>query len=159
MHSIRKFIAAALFSAAILVAAPALAQTPTQAPFFTGGQTSIFPNFSYAAQSFTATAQTGASIGLAGLSSGIIQVKGTVVTSVIFNVQGSIDGGVTWTNLLVAPYAATLVPVATATTATAAGLYVVNLAGITNVRFVTSGTFTGTGVTIKLTGSANKGLL
>lgn len=161
MHSIRKFIAAALFSAASLAAAPALAQTPNQGPFFTGGQTSIFPNFSYAAQSFTATAQTGAVIGLPGLSSGLIEVKGTALTTVTFAVMGSIDGGLTYTALPVAPIA--VVPLIVALTATAAApapsFYAVDLSCVTNVKIVTSSTFTGTGVTIKLTGSANKGLL
>lgn len=154
MHSIRKFItASALFVAVVLaLGAPAVAQTS-----YVGAQTSIHPNYSFPAQSFTAAA-TGTAIGIPGLVGGIVQLTATTLTTVSFNVQGSIDGGLTWTNLLVAPYAATIVPVATVTTATVAGLYVVNLANITNVRIVTSGAFTGTGVKFKLTGSPNRGL-
>lgn len=156
MHSIRKFIAAsALFAVATLgVAVPSLAQAS-----FPGGQTSITPNFSYPAQAFTA-AQTGTTIGLSGLNAGLFEVKATSLTAVTLAVQGSIDGGVTFFPLAYAPYAPTLTPVITSTLAAVpTTLFVVNLAGITNVRFVTSGTFTATGVTIKLTGSSNKGLL
>src|ERR1019366_5929339 len=44
---------------------------------------------------------------------------------------------------------------ATTQTATANGCYQVNLAGITAIEYVTSGTFTGTSITLTLTASPN----
>jgi hypothetical protein len=126
---------------------------------FNGAQSSVFPNYPVATvTSLTATAQTSASFGMPGSSYGVIQIKATAITTVTWAIQGSIDGGVTFFPLNTA---AILVPgtVAATETSTANGLYVVNLAGITNVRFVTSSTFTATGLTIKLVTTSNKGLL
>lgn len=154
VKSIRHILSISLIAVfAICFGAPAFAQS-----YYPGGQTSILPNFSYPAQTFTATAQTGTAIGITGLSTGTILVKGTALTTATFAIQGSNDGGTTWFGLNTA---ALLVPgtVAATQTATASALYIVNLAGFTNIRFVTSGTFTATSITIKLTGSSNKGLL
>lgn len=143
-----------ILSLCILLAACVVA--PNASAQQIGGVTPFgFPNFSPAAQSFTATAQTGAKINLGGYSSGTIEVYGTI-TTVTFAIQGSNDGGVNWFAL---PTAVITAPgtLAATQTATAAAMYRVNLAALTNVRFVTSGTFTGTGVFIKITASGNEG--
>jgi len=137
------------------------AQFASAQSYYPGSLATTTPNYSFPAQSFTATNQTGAAIGLGGLTSGVIQVTGTDLTTVTFAIQGSIDGGVTWFNLPTAAYPTTAKPSTLAVTQTAAAptLYVVNLSGITTVRFVTSGTFTATSVAVKLTASSNQGYL
>jgi hypothetical protein len=114
------------------------------------GNNSVFPS-----QSFTTTGQTGATINLAGsaYSVGTISVTGTGLTTATFGVSGSADNGVTFNPL---PISAVGSPGSTATataTATANGLYQVNLAGITQIKFVTSGTFTATSVSFTLSAS------
>lgn len=155
-----KYIRSIAFVLAALVGAAGIA-TPAFAQYYPGSLATMTPNYSYPAQTFTATAQTGTAINLGGLTSGIVQVKGTGLTTVTFAVQGSMDGGATWFSLPTATYPTTAAPstLAVTQTATATTQYVVNLAGITNVRFVTSGTFTATSVTLQLTASANKGYL
>lgn len=112
----------------------------------------------YPAQSFTATAQTGAVIALNGATgssgssfgAGTITVAATSLTTATFAVQGSSDGGLTYFALPITPVAVGASQGATVT-ATAAGLYQVSLVGITHVKFVTSGTFTASGLTLTLT--------
>lgn len=117
-------------------------------------------NTIYAAQVFTASAQTGAVITLGQSPSGNggsnsvgnVTVTGTALSTVTFSVLGSADGGNTFTAL---PINAIATPGTTATTATATsgGVYQVNLAGITQIEFQTSGTFTATSVNLILTTS------
>lgn len=152
-----------LFAILVLLAAPLALSAQS---YYPGTQTSLLPNYSYAAQSFTATAQTGQTINLAGVSSGLIQVTGTGLTTATWELEGSIDGGTTWFPIGTAPYTFTsgslTLPVASVNqteTTTATSLYIANLAGLTNVRFVTSGTFTATSISIKLTTASNNGLL
>lgn len=107
----------------------------------------VGPNF--AAQSFTGAA-TGDSLPVVGYAYGTVSLKATSITTVTFTIQVSNDGGVSY---FPAPFSvcsapSTLMNVATATTQQ---LYCLSLAGMTNYRIVTSGTFTGTGVTFKLT--------
>jgi hypothetical protein len=149
-----------LVALATTLTLPAVAQS--NVPNYGGYQASLTPTLRYAPVTFTATAQTSAAQTLSGASFGLFQVKGTALTTVTLGVQGSIDGGVTYFAI---PFAAatgyTSLPVTTAATATAttSALYAVNLAGLTNVRFVTSGTFTATNVTVSLTATSNKGIL
>lgn len=129
------------------------------------GQASPYSNSVFPAQIFTATGQTGTTIQLNGLvvpstvgssfASGTITVTGTSLATVTFSLRGSSDNGLTFYPLPMSTVATpTTVPVTTVT-ATANGLYQVNLAGLTHVRFVTSGTFTATSVSIVLTASPN----
>lgn len=116
-----------------------------------GAQTIVVP-----AQSFTATGQTGASIQLLGtatLSSATLSINGTF-TTVTFAVQASNDGGTTWFPITTASVATPSTYAATQT-ATAAGMYVLSVAGFTNLRIVTSSTFTASSaVTFSLTGTS-----
>lgn len=150
-----------LFAILVLLAAPLALSAQS---YYPGTQTSLLPNYSYGAQSFTATAQTGATINLAGVSTGLIEVSGTALTTVTWQLEGSIDGGTTWFPVGTAPYTfssgSLTIPtsVSSTQTTTATTLYMANLAGFTNVRFVTSGTFTATNVSIKLTAASNTGL-
>ena len=129
---------------------------------------SPFSNSVWPAQTFTATAQTGATIQLNGLvvsstvgssfASGTLTVTGTSLTTVTFSVMGSSDNGATFYALPIYTQASpTTTPTATIT-ATANGIYQVSLAGLTHVKFVTSGTFTATAVSIVLTASPNAGI-
>jgi hypothetical protein len=139
---------------------PAVAQS--NVPNYGGYQASLTPTLRYAPVTFTATAQTSTAQTLSGASFGLFQVKGTALTTVTFNVQGSIDGGATYFTI---PFAVatgyTTRPLTTESTATATAstLYAINLAGLTNIKFVTSGTFTATNVTISLTATSNVGVL
>lgn len=121
-----------------------------------GRAQSIFPNTSFASQTFTASAQTGATIGLSGSSYGTISVSGTF-SAATFGVKGSNDGGAHYFPINIATV---LAPgtVATTVVASTTSLYQVNLAGLTNVEFVTSGTFTGTSAIIHLTTTSNPGV-
>lgn len=121
---------------------------------------------SFAAQNFTATNTTGAAIALNGLASGTstvgssfasanITVTGSGLTTATFGVQGSSDLGVTYYPLLITNVSVPGATPATTATVTANGLYQVSLAGLTHVRFVTSGTFTAASLSLKLSASPN----
>jgi hypothetical protein len=136
--------------------AMALLAVALSAPLCGAQSISIFP-----AQIFTGTGQTGATIRLnqppfpSSWSVGSITLTGTSLTTVTFSVMGSSDNGSTYYALPI--YTATS-PGATPTTtmtATANGLYQVNLAGITNVKLVTSGTFTAASVSLTFVASPN----
>lgn len=125
---------------------------------------SPYSNVVFPSQTFTATGQTGAAIQLNGLTvtstvgssfaSGNITLTGSSLTTATFSLQGSADNGKTYFPIAVA---AVSTPGSTLTnvTATAPGLYQVSLAGLTHVRFSTSGTFTATNVGLTLTASPN----
>lgn len=127
-------------------------------------QASPYSNSVFKSQIFTAAGQTGATIQLNGLvvastvgssfASGTITVTGSALSSVTFGVQGSSDNGANYYALPISPIAS---PGSTSTTvtATANGLYQINLAGLTHIRFVTSGTFSATSVSLTLTASPN----
>lgn len=129
------------------------------------GQASPYNLFVFKAQSFTATGQTGAAIQLNGLvipttvgssyASGTITVTGVALTTVSFQVMGSSDNGATFYLLPVYAVASPNTPPVTTVTATGPGLYQVNLAGLTHIKLVTTGTFTATSVSLTLTGSPN----
>lgn len=129
-------------------------------------QASPYSNSVFPSQIFTATGQTGATIQLNGLitpsstvgssfASGTITLTGTSLTTVTFSLLGSADNGVTFFPLPLTPVATPGTTAVTAITATASGLYQVSLAGLTHVRFATSGTFTATNVSLILTASPN----
>lgn len=99
--------------------------------------------------------QTQSGVGNYGAwSAGKVTVTGSNLTTVTFSVLGSADGGVTYYPLAVNAVGS---PGTTATsvTATANGLYEFSLAGLTNIEFQTSGTFTATSVTFTLTAAPN----
>lgn len=128
---------------------------------------SPYSNSVYPAQTFTATGQTGTVIQLNGLSgsstlgssfaSGAITLTGISLTTATFSLLGSADNGVTFYAL---PISAVQMPGSTATSviATSNGFYQVSLTGITHVKFVTSGTFTATSVSLVLTATPNVGV-
>jgi hypothetical protein len=86
-------------------------------------------------------------------SVGSITVTGTSLTTVTFAVMGSSDNGVSFYPLPITTVGSPGSTPTTTVTATAAGLYQVNLAGITHIEFVTSGTFTATSVKFVLSAS------
>jgi hypothetical protein len=120
-------------------------------------QPSPYSNALFNPVSMTATGQTSAPLKMAqfsaaggGFNLGTVTVKATALTTVTFGILGSADNGVTYFPLNIW---SVLTPgtAATTATATAAGLYQFSLAGITNIEFVTSGTFTATGLSLILT--------
>lgn len=112
------------------------------------------------AKVMTASAQTSTALQLGtnnragSYSAGTITLTGTALTTATFGVLGSADGGVSYFLIPMNTYAdpATL---ATTFTATTNGIYQVSLAGLTHIKFVTSGTFTGTSIALLLTASPN----
>jgi len=117
-----------------------LAARPSHAQVVSGATPTISPNMV-----------------LGGASYGTFTVYGTSLTTVTLGIQGTNDN-VHWfaLNSAAITAAGTL---ATTQTVTTTGLFIVNLSGLTGVRFVTSGTFTGTSASVRLVVSANKGLL
>jgi hypothetical protein len=147
---------------AVLGLALSLSVAPVAMATSTAPTNNIYTNAVYPAAVFTATSQTSAVITLGSVPSGAggsyalgnVSVTGVGLTTVTFAVMGSSDGGNTYyalnVNAINAPATS-----GTPTTATTGGVYQVNLSGITNVEFVTSGTFTATSVSIVLTASPN----
>jgi len=136
--------------------------TQARAQAYPGSQASLLPNYAYPVATFTAASQNGSTLYIGGLTSGVITVYGTALTTATWKIQGSNDGGGHWFDLPTAAYPTTAAPttLAVSQTSTATGLFAVNLAGFTNVRFATtSGTFTATSLSLVLTGSSNKGYL
>lgn len=147
--------------ATIFMATPASAQYGYP---IGGYNASLFPTASFAAVTFTAASQNGAGSGLAGYKSGVIQATGVSFTTGVWSIQGSVDGGTTWFSLPTASYPTTSVPITvtavTQTTTTVPSRYVVSLSGLTNFRFITtSGTFTGTSLSLSMTATSNGGYL
>jgi hypothetical protein len=147
-----------VFSLVSLLLAAALCFSPSiRAQSST--QNFLQPNTSYPAQAFIATAQTGATQILAGKAFGTIEVYGASFTTLTWEIDGSNDGGSHWfaLNTCVITTPGTK---ATTQTTTSNSLYGVNLAGLTNFRIVTSGTFTATGsVYIKVTAGSTTGVI
>lgn len=120
-------------------------------------------NARFPAQTLTVSGQTSAALPLfttpfpSSYSVGNVTLTGTSLTTVTFSVMGSSDG-VTFYALPITTVASPGSTPTLTVTATAAGIYQVNLAGITHVEFVTSGTFTATSVTLMLTASPNGGV-
>lgn len=127
---------------------------------------SPYSNTVFPAQTFTSTGQTGAAIQLNGLTvtstvgssfaSANITVTGSSLTTATFSVEGSAANGVAGSYFPLA-IGAVSTPGSTSTTVTVTGpgLYQVSLAGLTHVRFTTSGTFNATNISLTLTASPN----
>lgn len=114
---------------------------------------------------FTLTGQTSAAIPLGttqangqwtsgSWSAAAISLSGVALTTATFGLLGSADGGVTF-NAIAMESAAAPGTYATTFTATGPGIYCANLAGLTHVQFVTSGTFTGTSIALVMAASPN----
>jgi hypothetical protein len=130
---------AVLFALVLLCALSAGAQ----------GINAVFP-----AQVVTSSGQTD-TVKLTGVafSVGTISLTGSGLTTVTFAVMGSADNGLSFFQLPISTVASPGSTPTSTVTATANGLYQVNLAGITQVQFVTSGTFTATSVSLVLSAS------
>jgi hypothetical protein len=125
-------------------------------------QSSPYSNLKLTPTAMTATAQTSAAIGLDlyhtgtgnSFATGTLTVTGTALTTATFGVLGSSDGGNNYFPVNLYPV---LTPTAGASTqtVTAAAMFYVNLAGLTHIKYVTSGTFTATSITILVTASPN----
>lgn len=131
-------------------------------PFYPGSTTSLLPNYPYPVMTFTATSQT-LKQPLSGQSYATISITGATFTTATFTIKGSNDKGVNFYPLAVAPYpvsGGSFTPTVSAITVTSPpALYVVNVAGFTNIEIVTSGTFTATSMSAQITGTSNKGNL
>lgn len=113
-------------------------------------------NTVFPAQTFTASGQSGSSIiqlNKASYSAGTVTVSGTSLTTVSFSVYGSSDNGNSYFALPITNVANPGAASVTTVTVTSAGLYQVNLLGITQVYLGTSGTFTATSVSLVFTAS------
>lgn len=125
------------------------------------GQASPYNIQLFKAQTFTASGQTGAVLPLNGMTTGStvassyslanITVSGTSLTAATFAVQGSADNGGTFVPLNINALAT---PGTVSTTVTVSSgspaVYQFNPGGLTHVRVVTSGTFTGTALQIQI---------
>ncbi len=87
-------------------------------------------------------------------SAGTITLIANSLTTATFQVLGSADNGATY-NALAVQNCAVPGTFATSQTATTTGCYQVNLAGLYYVEFATTGTFTGTSISLVLTASPN----
>jgi len=149
MHSTikRKMVAFALF--ALVGAAIAQVSPWTVKPF--------------SPVTMTATGQTSAVVPMLSpgtgtgnsFSSGSITVTGTGLVTATFAVMGSTDYGANYFPLPLSPIATPGTTALTQTVTSSGGVYQVNLATITNVKFVTSGTFTATSLQLLLSASPN----
>ena len=128
-----------VFTLAALASSSALAQSP-------------YRNITFNPVVMTATSQTSTPIQLVkqgSFSAGAITVTGTSLTTATFSVLGSQDG-VNYFQLPINPVAS---PTSTATTqtVTAASMFNIPLVGLMYLEFQTSGTFTGTNISLLLT--------
>jgi hypothetical protein len=149
--------AACLLLIATLMCGAASAQYSPQSKVYTYTGLTTLP-----AQSFTAASQTGTAVTLLGANSGTVSLVGTALTTATWQITGSIDG-TNYFPLNVAAYNACTpasCTVATSTTSTASALYRVNLSGLRYVKFLTtSGTFTGTSISLQLAYGDSRGTL
>lgn len=132
---------------------------------------SPFSNNIFPAQLFTATSQMSPAIALGTKQANGQWTSGSWSAAAIslaaaaagaytatFGMLGSSDGGVTFNAIAIASAA---VPGTFATTFTTTGTttgtaaYHANLAGLTHVKFVTSGSFTATSLAVTMTASPN----
>jgi hypothetical protein len=155
---------ALLCSFVLILGGIAIAPSRTSAQGSFNSQTTVaLPNQSFPAMTFTATAQTRFQP-LGGAASATVEVYG-VATAATFQIFGSNDGGVNYFGLpfTTGAYTTNVLQVTTAGTFPAysgtPALYFVNVAGLTNLKVVSSGTFTGASANVKIVASSNKGLL
>lgn len=151
MKSHLKLIGMCLLSALLAIGIVSVPVSTVHAQGQSNLATTVYPPML-----FTATAQTDTQA-LGSFQCVVIQEKAATATTFTFQVGLSNDRGVTYTNAAVAPYvgSATIASVLTATAISnnTSTWYVVNVAGFTNIRIVTSSTFTATGVQFTLTAS------
>jgi hypothetical protein len=108
---------------------------------------------------------TGVAYGAGGIKNCVDQgsvLNDTLAVSVPWNIQGSVDGGVTWVQLPTAAMPTTAQPSTTAitqTTAVPVNWYLINFAGFNRLRFVTTGTFTGASAAFTVSAVPLKGEL
>jgi hypothetical protein len=124
----------------------------------------IEPTTQWPVATFSAASQTGTAFSIGGQRSGLIEVKGTALTTATWSIQGSMDSGTTWVSLPTAALPTTSVPItttATSQTTTSSGtFYVVSVSQFTMLRFITtSGTFTATSITITINTSSQANFL
>jgi hypothetical protein len=125
---------------------------------------SPLPNFPSPAMTFTATGQTKTQA-LGGVSYATLDITASGLTTATFQVKASNNGGASYDfNVGVAPYvytSGTLANISQSpiTITSAPAVYVCNLAGFTTVAIVTSGVFTATSITARITATSNKGVL
>lgn len=121
-------------------------------------QTGPYSVKQFAPITMTATGQTSAAINFApqggSFASGTLTITGVGLTTATVGVLASTDGGVTYVPWNIAPVTA-LTTLGTTATVTASSVFAINLATVTNLKLVTSGTFTATSITIKLAASPN----
>jgi hypothetical protein len=120
------------------------------------------PNYSYALMVFTLTAQTKTQT-LGGCASGTLEILGPA-TAATLQLFGSNDGGTNYFGLpfSTGAYASNVLAVTTPGTFPAYTgtpvMYFINLAGLTNFKVVSSGTFTGASASVKVVCSSNRGI-
>ena len=123
-----------------------------------GASAQNYSNVVFPATTLTATSQTVAGPQLtSSYSAGTIALTGTSLTTATFAVYGCTKATCASTDYTALAIETCSTPgtFATTQTATANGCYQVNLAGITAIEYVTSGTFTGTSIALTLTASPN----
>jgi hypothetical protein len=153
-----------ILSSLVLALAVSLASlTPAHAQQnYSGQSVVVYQNYIQStADVFTAASTNGVTHKIGALNSGVIHLVGVSLTTSVWSIQGSTDGGATWLSLPTAAYPTTAAVTTTAVTqtSTASGFYVVNLVGFNAFRFITtSGTFTGTSIGLTLNASSVKGL-
>jgi len=119
---------------------------------------SPWTNTTFPAAVLTASSQTSTPIKLGAnrdsYSAGTLTLIANNLTTATFQVLGSADNGTTYNPIAIQTCTAPGT-FATSETATATGCYQVNLAGLYYVKFSTTGTFTGTSISLILTASPN----
>lgn len=149
---------------AVIVLALAAAVVWSQGPPSNPSLGSILPNFPFPVMTFTATGQTKTQA-LGGASYATIDITASGLTTATFQVKASNNGGTSYDfNVGVAPYvytsgALSAISQSPITVTSAPAVFVCNVAGFTNLEIVTSGAFTSTSLTAKITATSNKGIL
>ncbi len=126
--------------------------------------TSPLPNLVFVPMTFTATGQT-KSMPIGGISIATVRIAGPA-TAATLQIKASNDAGANYFAIPFVPGAGTMYtsgvlnvsnPGTFPAYAGSAVLYYVNLSGFNFVEVVSSGTFTGTSVSVQIVGSSNSG--
>jgi hypothetical protein len=156
--------ALALLMVSVAIAPLGTAQTQGGGGTIASPLGSLNPNYTYYS-TFTASGQS-TTQAIPGLSTVMIGVTGTALTTVTWQITCSPDSGVTYygvpstSGVVNATYfTIQAVTAGTITTTSSGTAYWVNLAGCNKFKLTTSGTFTATNVTIRVTGSYAKGII
>lgn len=116
---------------------------------------SVWPAQTFTGDSTGVVMQLNSIQSVGSAASGVLTLVGTSLTTVTFAVQASTDGGLNYFAIPVYLVASPTTAAATSITATASAQYGINLAGVTHLKIVTSGTFTATSVSFQLATSPN----